>query len=276
MRLLSTVGEELAIKTICSPRKEVAGTMLAAVDRDVFATPSGLEAYDYIQKVMLRRGETPTFEALCADARLSEETREKLNEVTRSVRTTEAAQQLADRLIDFRRKRQVYRMSKHTLEVMDKATVDVDELIAYLQDSVSKIAQTKSHVETIYHIGRDDTTLPIAKSILYDERPAVFIPTGYKTFDVKNGGYLRGQVTILGGYTGSGKSQRFDTEISLSTLVFDLDDDVTMEVDANQLLCVRSESGMVVMRRACNLAVGDELVLDSDELESYLGPLGEP
>ena len=206
MRLISTLGEELAIKTICSPRKEVAGTVLANVDADTFATEAAKEAYAFIQKYMNQKGEAPTFELLCTTPRLSEETREKLNEVTRVVRTIDSAEKLAESLADFRRKRAIYEMNKHTLEVMSKATVDVDELIKYLQDGVSKVAQKKSVEETIFHIGKDDSTLDIARSILFDERPAVFIPTGMKTWDSRSGGWLRKQATLLAGATGSGKS----------------------------------------------------------------------
>ena len=272
MRLFSSPAEELAIKTICSPRKDVAGTMLSLVDRDAFHSAAAKEAYDVIQKYMAKKGHTPTFEVLCVDPMLSESSRENLSEVTKVVRTIASAEALADRLADFRRKRQIYAMSKATLQTLEKPVVDLEELIAYLQNSVSKISQQRTEEETIFHIGRDDNTLSIAESLLFEKREPIFIPTGYNTFDLKNGGFLRGQVSIIGGHTSSGKSQRFDTEISLSTLIFDLDD-ATMEVDANQLLCVRPESGMVVMRRACNLSVGDDLVLDVDELAAYLGPL---
>ena len=206
MRLFSSPAEELAIKTICSPRKDVAGTMLSLVDRDAFHSAAAKEAYDVIQKYMAKKGHTPTFEVLCVDPMLSESSRENLSEVTKVVRTVASAEALADRLADFRRKRQIYSMSKATLQTLEKPVVDLEELIAYLQNNVSKISQQRTEEDTIFHIGRDDNTLSIAESLLFEKREPIFIPTGYNTFDLKNGGFLRGQVSIIGGHTSSGKS----------------------------------------------------------------------
>ncbi len=205
-RLFSTLAEELAIKTLCSSRKEVAGTLMSAVDIDTFHTDAAKEAYERIQKILQHKGEVPSFSVLCSDPKLSDETREKLLEVTKNIRTVEGAQDLADKLLEHRRARGAYFLGKKIMSTLEKPTIDIDDLVAFIQKEGSKLAQVKSQEETIFNIGKDDNTLDLAESILFEKREPVFIPTGFVTFDDRNGGFLRRQATLVAGTTGAGKS----------------------------------------------------------------------
>ncbi len=206
MKLYSGQSELLAIRALCSPKRELSGYVLGSIDAEHFHTEEALEAYQRIIKVISLKGAPPSYDILCEDPRVSESTRAIISQVSRGPRTRKQVDQLLDNLHTYRKTRALYRLSKGILTKLEQPSVNIEGLVTAVQDRVSKLSVNKSLEDTIFHIGRDSNTLEIIKDIIYGEDDSHVIPTGFKTWDEPNGGFIRGSFVLIAGATGAGKS----------------------------------------------------------------------
>ena len=205
-QLYSTVSEALAIKTLCSPSRELGGKLLSLVDSDHFYTDECSEAFERIIGVMNDTGAPPTFTLLCEDLKLSAKARKTLKLVRGTVRSDKQLDDLITTLGVHRKARKLLRIAKGIARYLDNDAVDIEDLVSVVQNKASELSLDRSVENTLFHIGRDYNMEEHVRSLIYDSEIKNVIPTGFKTFDSVNAGFVRGGVVLLGGATGSGKS----------------------------------------------------------------------
>lgn len=276
MKIYSAQNELLAIKALCSPKPEVSSLVLASVDADHFHTEEAVEAYDRIMQVIGAKGQAPVFEALCEDPKVSEETRSVLQQVTSRVRSKRQLGELLDNLHQYRKTRAIYRLAKGIMAKMEQKSIDVEKLVTVIQDRAAKLSINKSMDNTIFHIGRDNNTMELVRQLIYDEDDSHVIPTGLKTWDDVNGGFLRGSVVLIAATTGAGKCASSETNVTLSTLIFSVEgSDNILEAEPDDPVFLHSDTKAAQLIRAGSVQVGDDLILEPRKINDLLTCLGD-
>jgi len=213
--LYSTKTEAIALRSMCSRNRVISGHLFGALDDSYFYNDTAIEAFKRIAKHIQRRGEPPAFKLLCEDISLSEDSREFLSMAEGQAKTLEQSEQIVANLAKYRMTRNLYDLTKSTLQSLEKSKVDPEEVLEAVRGKVAKMSQRRSEDQTIFHIGRDSNTVDLVKDLIYGETNDNVIPTGFKTFDDRNGGFFRGSLVTIAGSTGSGKCVAGPTEILL-------------------------------------------------------------
>lgn len=239
-KLHSPPTERIAVRGMCSRDPKIAGQFLASLEDSHFYSEASLEAHAAIQRYLKRKGETPAFRVLVEDLKLSEETREFLVEESGTPKTTAEANQVIERLNEYRHTRIFYNLCKNGLATLQAKTVSVEALVGMTQDTLAAMQMTKDIESQLFHIGKDGNSDELMKEILYGERRDQWIPTGWKTFDTVNGGMPRGGLILLGGASGAGKShtvlQLSKTQAELGYKVVVVPLEMTEQEEAIRLL----------------------------------------
>jgi replicative DNA helicase len=105
----------------------------------------------------------------------------------------------------YYRLRKLYYISTDIHKRLEEDKVDVEDTIDATADKLASIRLKSDLTQQLYHIGRSNNTTNLVKSIL-DKSRKNFVPTGFKSFDSRNGGFFDGSLVVLGGSTGAGKS----------------------------------------------------------------------
>jgi replicative DNA helicase len=163
----------------------------------------------------------------------------------------------------------MYKLAAGILNKLEGSSIDVDSTLEMISRRVAKISTKRSLEDTIWHIGRDSNIRSIIEELLYGENNDNVIPTGLKTFDTVNGGFFRSALVVVGGSSGAGKCNFSNTEISLSTLRFDLEDGSTFEAEPWEYVLVYRENS-VEKEQVGRLKVTDDLVIDADDVSRWL------
>jgi replicative DNA helicase len=164
--------------------------------------------YKRIIKLFQSRGDVPSYHELEEDPILDEEFRDILrsNEYkTRKLKDESNARIPFEKLEKFRKIREVFYLSKSTIEALKKSSVDIDKILQTMGDTLAVARSTVQHQDQLVHIGQGNNSSAVVKEVLYGES-APTIPTGFKTFDQKNGGFFKPAVAILSSNSSGGKS----------------------------------------------------------------------
>lgn len=206
MKLLSIPAEVKAIRTICSDFEKCAGIVLSTTSEHSFHYPPAKEAYKLIRKTMFDSGEVPSWTEVISSPALSEQVRKVLRNVKDTPMTDDKKVPGLVRTLDkYRKLRSLLEVTETLSNGLDDDKVDVDELMDQASAGLAKARINSSAKAKIYHFGKGNNTSGLIKSVLNGTRKP-FIPTGYKGFDRKNGGILRGSLFMIGAPTGFGKT----------------------------------------------------------------------
>jgi len=205
-KLFNTRLELAAIRSICSPKVEVSGHLLASLDDSFFHSDECLEALSLINKDFKSSGSVPKFRNLVEDPRLSDTTKELLIEADTPAANLKAAQTLTTHLGRLRKIRLLYLMFRDGLEQLEKSKVDDEALLRETADKFTQIHAARLGEADLVHFGEDSNAMEVVYEQLFGENEDNVIPTGFKTWDDRNGGFFRGSLVVLGGASGAGKS----------------------------------------------------------------------
>lgn len=205
-KLFNTRLELAAIRSLCSPKHEVSGAILAGLDESFFYDDSCVEALRLIHADFKKTGSVPRFNRLVEDPRLSETARELLVEADSPAKDVPSAQGLIQSLSRLRKLRLIYITAQEVMEKMHGSRVDPDELVQEVADALTNIRSARMGEADYVHFGGDGSALELVRQQLFDEDNDAVIPTGLATWDERNGGFFRGSLVVLGGASGSGKS----------------------------------------------------------------------
>lgn len=191
---------------MCSRDPHVSGYFLASLEESHFYSDECREALAAIDRFRKKKGEPPAFSVLVEDLKLSTETREFLSEESKVAKSMNEAEQVVERLNQYRHSRIFYNLCKKGLEKLEGKSVDVEEIVQMTQDTLASLQLTKDIQNQLFHIGLDGNFDDLMQDILYGNNTDQWIPTGWNTFDRPNGGMPRGGLVLLGGASGAGKS----------------------------------------------------------------------
>jgi len=206
MKLFSSQLELRAIATICSKKKH-SDLLLARLNQEHFHYPPAHAAYERVMKLVRTKGEVPSYSELTVDPVIDEDFRNILaaSEYKRPIRNEQKLVRAFDNLDKYRKIREVYFLSKRALDKLKDPKVDIEEIMSAMSDKLAVARATVEHEEQMCHIGVGNNSTSVVKEIL-DGDATPTIPTGFKTFDEKNGGFFKGGVAVLSANSGGGKS----------------------------------------------------------------------
>jgi replicative DNA helicase len=209
MKLLNTNLEMKTIAAICnSSKKKGAIYLLSRLNEEHFHWEAAKIAFKRIIRMMQKRGEVPSYHEIEVDPIIPEHFREILsaNEYkNKKIITEEKARHQFELLEHFRKMRGVYKSAKETIEALKEPSVDIDAVMQNLSNGLAISRSTISHQDELVHFGHGNNSAEVIKEVLYGEN-APTIPTGFKTFDDKNGGFFKPAVAILSSNSSGGKS----------------------------------------------------------------------
>jgi replicative DNA helicase len=179
---------------------------LSSVDETYFANKFTRVAYRRVIKLTEADGAVPTWTELLDDPGLNEEIRRKLRKSDiEKIKTTAILNRQIRSLNKYRQLRGLFQLSEDVVSNLNQKSVDPETLLTEIAESVVKLRQNRSVDHTVINFGVGNNSSELAKSLLEDSG-ASFVPTGFSTFDSKNGGFGWGNLVVLGGTTGGGKS----------------------------------------------------------------------
>lgn len=205
-KLVSPRAELAVLRGMCHKDKTVAGTLISSVDDTYFYSPESIEVYEAISGHMARTGEAPTYRLLVEDPHLSDQARDHLRNSQATIQTRAEAEKAVSMLNHFRQGRGFYNIAAHINEEFQKPKVDISRLAQEVGHAFNLVNSRKSTDESFLHLGRNNNTSKIVKSILYEDNSEDLIPTGIKAFDDVNGGLARGGLVTVAATSGGGKS----------------------------------------------------------------------
>lgn len=268
-KLYNSPTEAIALRSLCSKDTKISGLMLSRLGSDYFHTDEGKEAFQRIQLHFGKKGEPPAFKLLCEDVALSEDTREFLRNADGLAKSTNQAEQVVDQLNKFRQTRLYYSLAKKMLKRLEQPKFDSDDMQELLGKYTSRIQLRRASEAEVIHIGKDSNVQAMLEQILYEEDTDHCIPTGFSTFDSVNGGFFRGSLVTLGLTSGGGKCTTLKTRFQLSTLVIQLENGETLEVEPEEYLVIKTLSGYR-LKQASQLSEVDEIETDPLLLMEYI------
>lgn len=206
MKLVSTRTELNILRSGCSSNPSISGTILSGVDSTYFYNEHTVEAFDHIQTVLKKTGEVPTWNDLCEDPKLSEETRERLRKYKiPALETRKEALRAVHTLNKYRQLRGVFQLAETAVSTLKKEKADVNEVMDTIGNTLAGLRQVRSDEATIVRFGKGNNSKSIVKGLL-NKQSINFIPTGFDEFDSRNGGFGFGNLITIGGTSGGGKS----------------------------------------------------------------------
>lgn len=206
MKLVSTSSELMALRNICGKNQLVAGTLLSGLDGSYFHNEFTKEVYDLIVHENKKTGELPKWSHVQEDPNLSEKTRKKLKEAnTEKYRSVEEARRALEVLNKYRQLRGCFNISEQIVTSLRKDKVSVDKLLDKMAEEISSLRQNRAVENDVLVFGKGNNSTQFVKDMLVADK-LDYLPTGFSTFDDENGGIGFGNLFVLGGSTGGGKS----------------------------------------------------------------------
>lgn len=205
-KLVSPKAELAVLRGMCSKNKHIAGTLLSSVDESHFYSEESVEVFQAIKRHMSEEGTAPSYRLLIEDPSLSDEAREHFRNSVASIQSPAEAVKAAKILNTYRQHRGLYNLAAHINQEYKKSKVDVDSLLENVSTALNIVRSKKSTQNSFIHFGRNNNSLDIVKSILYDDNSEDIIPTGIPEFDDVSGGFARGALVTIGATSGGGKS----------------------------------------------------------------------
>ena len=205
-KLISVLAEGLAIRGLLVKDKVIRGHLLSVLTEQHFRTEQAREAFTYILNAHTKSGIVPAYRLMLEASRITQDTKEFLRDCVKVPTTLDQAKQIVTTLNDYRRAYIFYSLSKDILTEVEQKKMNLDKLTETAIRKLTEIQTGRDIGDTTFHFGLDGNAEEIVHNILHVQNNDQFVPTGYKPWDDINGGWVRGQLVMLAGSTGAGKS----------------------------------------------------------------------
>lgn len=206
MKLLDSRAELKSLITLCKASERVSGMLLASVTQESYHYAPTREAFKRLYKITQAEGSIPDWSALCSDPNISEKSRKVLRAYDgKPVHSRDKVMSLAKALDRYRQLRGVTTMAERIYNEVEGEKIDVAEFIDSLSDDLLKVRSRSDTKSQLKHTGKGNNSSRLIKDLLYGKKKRT-IPTGFKAFDEKNGGFLEGSLVIIAANSGGGKS----------------------------------------------------------------------
>ena len=199
MKLFERNTELKFLAGVCSGQKSAA-MYWGKVNETYFHTPPGKELYQLIRRAVKADGQLPTYLSIKHDPRLSAGTKALFKKVSgdRSQMSS-----LHNGLERYREGRLIYDNGRYMIEQLQKDNVDTKELLKEVSQRLSVI--NLNNGTQLHHFGHGSNVGSRVRKLLQGNVVKA-VPTGFKSFDNQNMGFLRESVVTLTANTGGLKS----------------------------------------------------------------------
>lgn len=209
MKILRPKAEIKAILSILHGTDEVKLEMLNALTDAHFGYHPMHVAFAVINDMLIHSAmDLPTMETFLQHQDLEQETVDILgNPEVSPIRRTDDAKRLCDILEYFRQVRTAHKYLRDSAQTMkDARRVDMDTLINDMETTLMSL-RSDVHEEQMYHAGRgaEETADNMVEEVFSNEMPRL-IPSSFKNFDSKTGGFGANDLVILASHMKGGKS----------------------------------------------------------------------
>lgn len=206
MKLVSTSTELSVVKNLCGKDMAVSGTLLAGLDESYFHNTFTRKAFERAREFAKENGNLPKWSVLCEDPALSEKVREKLKEAQADrYRNVKDARVALTRLNEYRQLRGIYEISEAAVQALRQNKVKPSKLLDQVANQVVSLRQNKITKTESLVFGKGNNSMQFVKDMM-DAEKVDYIPTGFASFDEENQGFGWGNLVVVAGTTGGGKS----------------------------------------------------------------------
>jgi len=205
-KLVSPRAELTVLRAMCSRNKSIAGSLIAQTDDTYFYHEESKELYKAIRRHVIKIGHPPSYQDVVEDLRISEEARDHFKLSKRTIRTADDVDAAVNTLNRYRQTRGALEIADYINTSLKKSRVDAEALLDDVTEALTSVKIRKSMEDTIVHFGRNNSSRELVKDIIYGDNTENVIPTGLRTFDERNGGFMRGSLVTIGGNSGAGKT----------------------------------------------------------------------
>lgn len=206
MKVVDPKLELKVLRTVCGGDSTLASGLLPTLTTASFHYPPCIEAFRHVMSSVQSSGAIPDWHALTADPTISDKTRRVLKTCELpAVREAVKAQSLVKTLDRYRQLRGVAAIAETIYGQIDSDQVDVDELTEHISNELVSIRSRNDTKNQLKHLGKGNNSMSVLNELLNGERRPV-VPTGFKGFDDRNGGFLYGSLVVIAANSGGGKS----------------------------------------------------------------------
>lgn len=202
LRLNDAEIESRILKLICNLQTVNQSKILSHITPNHFGTEQGKEVYARLVNLIQSGKQIPTTEVLKFDQVLSENARAFISgKANLQVQDSEHALEILEK---YRKVRLIFQNTADIIEAMKKDSPDLESVLSKMESTLLE-ARVNTDIDEMMHIGMGGNADPVVEEILKRERND-FIPTGFKAFDAKSGGFAKKNVITIASVSGGGKS----------------------------------------------------------------------
>lgn len=208
MLLYSQSAELRAIVTLTTNKipEHVRSAWLGQLSKEFFHFEACARAFQRIERLARKRFRIISFKSLIEDPSLDEDMRDILSTVREKPAIKKSQRRETFETLDkYRKIRILYNSAKNTLEQMEEAEVDIDDLLQTNATAIAKANTKGAEEEFFLNFGTHDTSEGVITDIL-NGKVVPRIPTGIRSYDERSGGWPASGVVIIAATTSGGKS----------------------------------------------------------------------
>lgn len=205
MKLFEANTEIQVIRTICDSQERFA--VLGRVNAEFFGSDECKEIFLRISTLIGAGKPAPTSLVLQNDQALSESSRALLSNTQSPVLVDDNLEVALEILNKHRKARILSKMVVETVEKMKSDDPDVDSVVSALESTLAACHTGSSQRSEMLHISADNVD-ELVKSVEADLDSPVddIIPTGFREFDTRTGGFRKKNVITIASVSGGGKT----------------------------------------------------------------------
>jgi replicative DNA helicase len=199
---------EEALSETGDKKTKISQYLLSVTTLEHFHFPPCKDAFKRLLLVARKRHKVMIYSELVEDPSIDEEFRLILQENRKKTpKTIDSAKELFGQIDRYLKTRKLYSLSKSIIEALQESKVDVEKLVDNTTIAITNLRNGVDGLQDqIVRLGKGDSNaLPIIDSIL-DKNTDLVIPTGFKAFDSRSGGFPSSGVVMLAATTSGGKS----------------------------------------------------------------------
>lgn len=205
-KITSPRAELAVLRGMCHKKKQIAGTIIGAVNEDYFQSPEAVEVFQVMRKMTMESGESPNYRMLLEDPTLSKDARAYLRDSEATIQSVEEAKRAVKILNKYRQTRAMYDMAIAIDQAMQSSKIDIDAVMEDCSQRLSSARAQKSRKDAFLHFGLNNNSTEFVKDLLFGDKSEDIIPSCIEPFDKESGGFLRGSLVTIGASSGGGKS----------------------------------------------------------------------
>lgn len=204
MKFYDSNTELMVLRTVVESQSR-GMELLSKLEPSYFGSDVALEIFNRLSIVVGSGRKIPTIDVLKSDDVLSEDSRTFLSAEVNPL-DEDQYQSVYETLAKYRKARLLRDHISNTAESLSEESPNLEKVLQQMEQTLSQ-CRAGIKDDEMFHIcesNEQEFMDAIEEDLTPDENQ--FIPSGFKEFDKKTGGFKRGQVLVLAAPSGAGKS----------------------------------------------------------------------